>query len=267
MAITTTITSPSKTSASTPSPFPNWADKPFPLLTTPLGQTPLAKAHGALTMAQGMAHLHNIILRAMNSTYQQAPYVKEAKDIQDLIQFVTIWHDFLEHHHETEEIAFFPALEKLTGGSMENNIAQHRAFEAGLAAIQQWTKNTTSKNYDAAHLRALLLDLGPVLQTHLSDEIETLLALRSFDDSDALKKVWTAAGDYAKAHGEVTVQVPFIVGSYDQTYEGGAVSDLQFPWVLTLLNSWVFSRKHAGAWRFLPCDWSGKPRALAFVPK
>jgi len=259
---TTTMTAVAQAS---PSPFPNWADAPFPLITTPLGTTPLDKAHGSLFMAQGMAHLHNMVIRGLNSIYQQAPYVKKEQDVTDFLTFVGHWVDGLEHHHHTEEEKFFPDLEKLTGESMEPNVEQHRAFEAGLEELGAWAKSTTASTYDSAKLRAVIDSFGPVLRTHLGDEITTLLALKNYD-SAALKNIWQAAGNYAKRTGTINVVVPMFSGTYDVTYEGGAVSDVGLPWIVGVLNGWIFSRKYAGAWRFLPCDGYGKPRPLAFGP-
>jgi len=214
-----------------------------------------------------MAQLHNMLIRSLNAIYRQAPYVKQPQDIKDFIQFVALWHEMLVHHHETEEKVFFPELEKLAGVSMEENVEQHAAFEQGLAALDAWAKSTTPETYSAPKLLALIDALGPVLTVHLADEIPSLLALSSHD-SAALKKAWIKSGEYARSSGPVTVGVPMMIGSFDSTYEGGAVvpDDLAFPWFINVLNSWVFCRKYAGAWRFLPCDWNKKPRPLAFGP-
>lgn len=264
MATTTTTTT---TTQSSPSPFPNnWADTPFPLIPTPLGKTPLSEAHGSLYMAQGMAHLHNMILRGLNSIHQQAPYVSSPTDIADFLTFTNHWVTQLSHHHHVEETKFFPDLEALTGESMQPNVEQHRAFEKGLEELGSWAKSTTPSSYSSTTLRSIISSFGPTLRTHLADEIPTLLALSPYD-STALKKIWNAAGNHAKRTGEVSVAVPMMAGTYDVTYEGGAVSDVGLPWIVGVLNGWVFSRKYAGAWRFLPCDGYGRPRALAFGPK
>jgi len=262
---TATMTNAVKTS---PSPFPNWADGPFPLIATPLGSVPISKAHGSIYMAQGMAQLHNMIIRNINAIYRQAPYVSEPQDIKDLVQFTRLWCEELHQHHETEEVVFFPELEKLAGVSMEENIEQHAAFDQALSDLETWSKTTTPTTYNAPTLLSLIDTLGPILTQHLSDEIPTLLAL-STHDSATLRKIWAKAGEYAKSHGPVALGLPIMIGAFDTTYEGGAAvpDDLAFPWFVRQLNSLVFSRKYAGAWRFLPCDWSGKPRPLAFGPK
>jgi hypothetical protein len=219
-------------------------------------------------MAQGMAHIHNMYLRCLNAIYQQAPYISNAADIKDFLTLLGHLHDMILHHHDVEEERFFPALEALAGntGKMAENVAQHRAFEAGLAAIDKYARNTNPENYDSAKLRSLIDDFAPTLREHLTDEIPTLLAL-SDCDSIELKRVWKDSRDYAKSSGVIAVQIPFMIGTYDVTYEGKAVSDVEMPWFVSVLNKLVLNRKYTGCWRFLPCDWNSRPRPLAFGPK
>jgi hemerythrin-like domain-containing protein len=154
-------------------------------------------------MAREMTHIHNMILRSLNSIYQQAPYVHELEDIKDLLQFTKLWHDNLEHHHDTEEKIFFPDLEKLTGkvGIMDGNIEQHQAFEPGLIVVGKYATETLPQNYDAEHLRAIIDSFAPILAEHLHDEIDTLMGLKEYP-SASLMKAWQRSGDYAKSTGE-----------------------------------------------------------------
>jgi hemerythrin-like domain-containing protein len=174
-----------------------WADKPFPLIPTPCGPHSSAKEHGSRMIAQEMTHLHNCILRVLNAIYNQAPYVKTPNDIRAFLQLVKLWHDELEHHHKIEEEAFFPGIERCTGEKniMEGNVEQHHEFEPGLAAMLKFAVETSVEDYDAGKLRAVIDGFGDILQTHLTEEIDTLLALQKYD-SDALKACWAETHKY-----------------------------------------------------------------------
>lgn len=38
-----------------------------------------------------VANAHNMMIRALNSIYLQAPYIKEETDIRDLLQYSLFW--------------------------------------------------------------------------------------------------------------------------------------------------------------------------------
>jgi hemerythrin-like domain-containing protein len=181
-------------SSSNPS---TWADGPFPLIPTPFGARDVSKEHGSKFLAQQMAHIHNCILRVLNAVYNQAPYVKTEKGIVAFLQLVRLWHNELEHHHQTEEICLFPRIEQLTGEKnvMEGNVEQHHQFEPGLKALHKYATETSVKDYNAEDLRKILKGFGDILQTHLNDEINTLLSLEKYD-SNKLKKAWNETHKY-----------------------------------------------------------------------
>jgi hemerythrin-like domain-containing protein len=261
----------------------NWADIPFPLIPTPCPGKSADNEHGSTHIAQEMTHLHNVILRVLNSIYQQAPHIKDVRDIKDFLQFVKAWHDQLLHHHDVEEAVFFPDIEKLTGqpGLMEGNVAQHDTFEEGLKEIGLYATETIPEEYSSEKLLSIIDSFGHVLQEHLNDEIETLKQLKDYD-SNALKQIWKKSGDYAKSSGESVshvssirssradllqaISLPIMIGGFDVEYEGRAKSELLPPFFVLWLNDLVFSRKYAGAWRFLPCNSRGKRRPLPFMP-
>jgi hemerythrin-like domain-containing protein len=251
-----------------------WADGPYALIPTPLpnGQksykTAFSTLHFSYIMAHEMSHLHNMIIRGLNAIWQQAPYVQGEQDIKDFNQFCLNWHEHMHAHHGTEELCFFPQLEELVGqkGCMDVNVAQHKAFESGLERFKAHCENTTPASYSPGALRAVIASFGHILREHLGDEIPTLLALKDYD-SAKLKAIWKKAGDYAKSNGETNVEVPFMIGTYDNQFEGGALSEFNFPLPVMWLSDLVFSRKFSGAWRFLPCDSRSRPRELAFGPK
>jgi hypothetical protein len=60
--------------------------------------------------------------------------------------------------------------------------------------------------------------------------------------------------------------LPLLIGGFDVEYEGKAESELLPPFFVFWLNDFIFSRKYAGSWRFLPCNNRAKKRPLAFMP-
>ncbi|KAF2430680.1 hypothetical protein EJ08DRAFT_216005 [Tothia fuscella] len=240
----------------------SWADTPFPLIPTPCGSRSLAKEHGSRMMAHEMTQLHNCILHVLNCVYNQAPHVTSPKDIKDLLHLVKLWHDELEHHHQTEEQCFFPAIERLSGekGVMEGNIDQHHRFEPGLEALKKYALETRIEEYNAGDLRAIIDNFGDILQTHLNDEIDTLLDLKHYDSGE-LKACWAETHNYVLKTCDSRVQLPMLLGSMDRTYEGKA-QGLSMPWFLYYLVEFWFSREHKDSWRFLPCTTWGKPKPL-----
>jgi hemerythrin-like domain-containing protein len=171
-----------------------WADTPFKLIKSPFGSKDLrpSKAHGSQYIAQQMVHLHNCILRLLNSIYNQAVYVKSEEDIRDFLAYIKHWHDELHHHHSVEEDFFFPRIETLTGvpGVMEGNVEQHNAFEPGLKALGDYATSTSIEDYNGKKVQSIIDDFGHILSTHLADEIPTLLALEKYDDK-AIRKLWS----------------------------------------------------------------------------
>lgn len=84
-------------------PTKQWADSPFKLIETPrhkLDPTPgrrdLSKESGAFGHANEMALVHNVLIRALNCIYLQAPNIKNPKDITDFLTFMHSWSLFLQ---------------------------------------------------------------------------------------------------------------------------------------------------------------------------
>jgi hypothetical protein len=48
------------------------------------------------TCATGMALAHNMILRGLNSIYQQAPWIQQ-KDTQDFLEYCKLWLQLLQY--------------------------------------------------------------------------------------------------------------------------------------------------------------------------
>ena len=192
-----------------------WADGPYPLIETPsktqdivtatsIADVPLAevaqKSHAAIHAATEMTHVHNVIIRGVNSIYLQAPNVRNLSDIKDFLHFVKLWGNFVDRHHETEEESIFPDLETFTGekGLMQHSVDQHLAFHSGLQKLKDYASNSAPEDYDSDKLKGLIDDFGPTLQEHLVEEIGALLALKKYD-SEGLMKVWKVSEVKARA--------------------------------------------------------------------
>lgn len=59
--------------------------------------------------------------------------------------------------------------------------------------------------------------------------------------------------------------MPLALGCVDKTYEGGIHKDFPpFPFFVPYIVHYWYSRKFAGAWRFCPSDFWGRPKELYF---
>ncbi len=67
-----------------------WADQPFALVPTTKMTNPKVSPEIAW-VADDMANAHNAMIRALNSMYLQAPYVKKEADIHDLCLYAEFW--------------------------------------------------------------------------------------------------------------------------------------------------------------------------------
>ncbi|KAF2673743.1 hypothetical protein BT63DRAFT_437367 [Microthyrium microscopicum] len=243
-----------------------WADTPYALIPTPL---PSQSAYTSPTIpaasliAHEMSHLHCMLLRGLNSLYQQAPHVQTESSIASFLQYGNHWCTTLNHHHATEETFLFPRIDALAGEAlMTPNLAQHLTFEAGIEALDHYCLTTDPSAYSSQDFRGIIESFGSTLRAHLNDEIGTLVALDGKVDGDKLKALWRASSLHARSKTDKNIGLPMIIGTYDVTYQGGALSEFNLPIVLLWANEWVYSRKWADCWRFLPCDTRGRPRAL-----
>jgi hemerythrin-like domain-containing protein len=168
-----------------------WADTPFTLIPLPARATSIISQADttAIFLAREMVYAHNGMLRALNSIYLQAPYVKKLEDVKDLLQYTHIWYRWIHEHHDKEEEILFPMFERISGvkGLMEQNVAQHDAFVPGLEELGRYAKETPAKDYDAQKLREIIDRFGPALTTHLTEEIDTLMDMKKYDTVAIMK--------------------------------------------------------------------------------
>ncbi|KAI9667986.1 MAG: hypothetical protein M1821_000806 [Bathelium mastoideum] len=187
-----------------------WADGPLRLIKTP-SMTEDVSSHEAVYIANEMAFAHNAMLRGINCIYLQAPNVRQPKDIADLLFLAKAWATWVIHHHELEETPMFTGFEQVAGqeGLLNSNVEQHHAFSAGLHELKDYAVTTNASAYSGAKLQSIINAFSTELETHLHEEITSLLSLRPFDGK-ALLKIYkeceAAAGDQPKVvHSSVTI--------------------------------------------------------------
>ncbi|KAG9242948.1 hypothetical protein BJ878DRAFT_513057 [Calycina marina] len=255
-----------------------WADQPYKLLPHPrLTDT---SASYAFHIAYEMSKVHNVLTRGLNAIVLQAPHIPEstkegysAQDVKDLLFYVEQWAATVNHHHNTEETIMFPAFEELAGqpGLMSGPLHQHEAFHNGLVELLNYAKKFGERpdEYQWEAMKSIIEGFAPPLMQHLGDEIGILKDLEKTCDSDGLKSIWANVEATAKASGNLTMfynMFPLVLGCIDKTSDGGN-DGLGFPAPFPYAIKFWFGRRYAGAWRFNPCTYWGKPQPLAMLPE
>jgi hemerythrin-like domain-containing protein len=248
-----------------------WADKPFALIseTGSRNNPEIPSDHPSVFFAQQMAQIHNMIIRALNSIYNQCLAVKGGtQDASDFLKYCQIFYKILEHHHHVEEETFFPDIEALAGkpGIMEANVEQHKDFGAGLADFKTYAFETSRDTYDGQKLKDIIDSFGKIVERHLHDEIPTLLSLH-YLDAKKMKEIWAKTEKAAHAGVDPYKGGPMAMGCIDKTFkvDGIPANFPPAPFFVPYLIHYVFSSRHAGAWRFNPCTSFKTPRPLAFT--
>ncbi|KAI1274015.1 hypothetical protein F5Y07DRAFT_410668 [Xylaria sp. FL0933] len=90
-----------------------WADQPWPLIEVPARTQNIT--HPALHIANEISHIHNAMLRGLNSIYLQAPHVRRERDIADLLFLTQSWSTWLLDHHHLKENTMLPGFEAALG--------------------------------------------------------------------------------------------------------------------------------------------------------
>ncbi|KAF2188482.1 hypothetical protein K469DRAFT_748294 [Zopfia rhizophila CBS 207.26] len=247
-------------------PSAPWVDGPWTLLETPSATKDISD-HPAHYIANEMAFAHNAMLRGLNALYLQAPHIPVA-DASDFLFFTASWAAWVMHHHTIEESSMFPFFESVSGvtpDALQHNISQHHAFADGLAALHTYATSTSASNYSGARVRELIESFAKPLREHLADEIPTLWALDTVgaQHSRQLLEIYQKCeADAGKQ--DKSVVPPMVLGLCDKTFQGG--NDWpKMPIGSAYIVHYIFGRKHRGAWRFLPCDTWGTPKALGFL--
>ncbi|KAJ3919226.1 hypothetical protein F5877DRAFT_90202 [Lentinula edodes] len=190
-----------------------------------------------------MAWLHLVIWNSWKSAYFYADKYPEG-DLQNYLEYALLSASFLAEHHDAEESALFPALEKKIPGSMEHNEAQHQSFLKPLEELIEYINLAKAEGkLDSATYRAKVDSiLVPVMQ-HLAEELDSLEGsklLEHFSESelDTINKATHKA-----QQGDNHKMLPFNLppGSPFPPAPG---------FVKTLLGPWVFYWKYSELWKY-----------------
>ncbi|KAI0601661.1 hypothetical protein F4775DRAFT_589429 [Biscogniauxia sp. FL1348] len=252
-----------------------WVDGPWPLIETP--SKTQSVTHPALHIANEMAHTHNAMLRGLNAVYLQAPHVRQPADVADLAFLARAWSAWVLDHHALTQTAMLPGFERVLGLqpgtlSSSSDVTSYKCpdddDEAGegdgdelasaLLLVHAYASaaHADPATYDPAALRDLLARLGDLLAPHLSRQRR----------ANALMRTYAACAARAADALDRPVAAPMMLGLRDATYEAGRGRDwprLSVPAVHAVADR--LAPRHAGAWRFLPCDVWGRKRELGFL--
>lgn len=239
-----------------------WADEPFKLIseTGILQRTDIPEGHACRFYAVQMSLIHNGILRAFNSSYNQALHITAASApsiAADFLLYNQIIYEQLREHHTVEEETMFPLLEELAGvpGIMDGNVEQHKASEAGLEKFKDYVFNTKPEDFDGEELRRILDSFGHILDEHLHAEIKTLLDLHIYD-SQKLMEVWKKTEKVALSQLDDYRHGPLVFGCQDVNFkiDGKDAVFPAVPFFVPYIVKYLRERKYKPLWKFNPCS-------------
>jgi hemerythrin-like domain-containing protein len=140
-------------------------------------------------MAREMIIVHNLMIRGINCVHRQALRVSNEGTAQDKLDFANFafqWSRTLHHHHDLEETVIFPRFAKEAGEPdlMTGPLAEHREFDEGLERYEAYLTEVKEgrEELNGAKLLGIVDEVMPVIHRHLSNEIDTLLDLKRFED-------------------------------------------------------------------------------------
>jgi hypothetical protein len=222
--------------------------------------------------ASEMALVHNMMIRAFNSIYLQAPHIT-AKDEMAFCNYIHHCFRLLTVHHTGEEVDFFPHIEALSGekGIMEANVHQHEAFHDGVDAFNAYVQAVIDKKekYDGAKVVAMLDAFAEPLTQHLTDEIPTIEGLRKHADKlGSLQELMDKEGEKNMKALGLTTGLTACFLNLDLHFEDDAwiawpPAPAPVKFIVRYLTYWL----HSDWWKFAACDRLGNMRPLYAVPE
>lgn len=122
-----------------------------------------------------LALSHNVILRALNSVWLNAPLVAP-EDVQDFAGYGLACASMIRMtHQELQENVIFPRLQETQNQKvdMRANVVQHLAFEKPLDAFERYLRDVhdEKQEYDSEKILCLRAELGIKLVDHLHSEV------------------------------------------------------------------------------------------------
>jgi hypothetical protein len=225
-----------------------------------------------------MAHAHNAALRGLNAIFLQAPHVKATEDIADMLFLTHCWSVWVLNNHILRQTRFFPEFEAILEkpNALKSSDGEGLDFTTSLENLEQYAEKTLVQPglYQSTVLQGLIEELAPSLRAHLASQISTIMNLAVLCGTPGSPEAENRAGrllqSYLSREAEASnamdrfIVPPMLMRLRDTTFEGGN----SWPGLSVLAVHAVDDRlspAHAGAWRFLPCDVWGKPRALPFL--
>ncbi|KAJ3801910.1 hypothetical protein GGU11DRAFT_767700 [Lentinula aff. detonsa] len=193
-----------------------------------------------------MAWLHLVIWNSWKSSYFYADKFPEV-DLQNYLEYALLSATFLAEHHDAEESALFPALEKKIPGSMEQNEAQHQSFLKPLEELIEYINLAKAEGkIDVATYRGKVDPIVAPIMQHLAEELDSLEGsklLEHFSESelDAINKATHKA-----QQGDTHKMLPFVL----QNLPPGSPFPPAPGFVKTLLGPWVFYWKYSQLWKY-----------------
>ncbi|KAF2164438.1 hypothetical protein M409DRAFT_25315 [Zasmidium cellare ATCC 36951] len=232
-----------------------------PIRTHPVSGKRIGPEHSALYIANEMAVVHNCIIRGLNAIYLQAHLVRETQDIQDFQDLIYAWRKWVQAHHSLVDDAMFPMLADAAGrpGLLQESSDQHQEFVSGIDQLLELSLDQVS-GYSYRRVRGLINFFAPAMHRHFADEVEALVTLKEFDSSALMNAYSKAEEGIRHIDDEAKARIfPLALGVRDVAYEGGNA----WPNFPPAMEKDIIHRLvplHAGAWRFLPCEFDGQVR-------
>ena len=148
-----------------------------------------------------MAEAHAVVIRGFDTIEANIDTIQK-EDYSMWIRFVSVWTNFMHHHHEGEELYWFPRLAKVEG--METNKKQHSDFLPFFRRSPNTSGNNCiagNEDYSPKKVKDILSNIREPLFMHLSEELDTLAPerLSLHYDGDYFEKMerdhfaWTKA--------------------------------------------------------------------------
>jgi hypothetical protein len=238
-----------------------WAATPLSLLPTPLHLTNNRDAYTQAATAKTL--LTNMLLRALNSIYLQAPNIP-AHLYNDFTSYSLAVYQCLSAHHRAEEEFLFPEIERRTGETSMRD--QHLLFHPGARAWGKWLASVLTRwnNFSPDTCNRLMDGFLTPLHAHLSDSIVALSSLSRFGNTLDIKELSRKESEHVLRRLSKMAEMPAMLCNHDVTFERGKHPLDKVPGVSNWLLRHFYSRSRRSWWRFATCGRDGRPRRLEF---
>ncbi|KAF8964792.1 hypothetical protein BDZ97DRAFT_1814499, partial [Flammula alnicola] len=208
----------------------------------------------ALWLANELSLTHNVIIRALNSIWLNAPLVLR-EDEADFVQYNLTCLEMIRSHHEAQEMVIFPRLQEKI--DMRKNVVQHLEFDAALKNFKAYLVKVHDRvePYDSERVLELRKALGSRLVQHLHDEISTVSTKRlSVFTNQELNEILNALEEHNRGLRESTTHFPFVMTHHNQEdARNWPVVPTSVKWV----GNHVGFHLHRSYWKFSPYTMGG----------